>query len=158
MISAIRRFIDARLGSGEHSATVPPLDGVLGPNQAIEEAPVLVEAPEPDNLAGDGERVRFSTGDTVMRLAETPGSSRLRAEAPRSTAPAAAHGPDALRLAAIGETIATLSHSIKNIMQGLRGGADAVELALQRGDLDRAREGWPVLARNLDRPITSGGF
>jgi signal transduction histidine kinase len=55
------------------------------------------------------------------------------------------------RLAAMGETVASLSHSIKNILQGLRGGADAVELALNRGDIDMAREGWPILARNLDR-------
>jgi signal transduction histidine kinase len=55
------------------------------------------------------------------------------------------------RLAAIGETVAWLSHSIKNILQGLRGGADAVELALTKADLDLAREGWPILARNLDR-------
>lgn len=55
------------------------------------------------------------------------------------------------RLAAMGETVATLSHSIKNILQALRGGADTVELALTRGDLAIAREGWPILARNLDR-------
>ncbi len=55
------------------------------------------------------------------------------------------------RLAAMGETVATLSHSIKNILQALRGGADTVELALGRGDLPIAREGWPILARNLDR-------
>lgn len=55
------------------------------------------------------------------------------------------------RLAAMGETVASLSHSIKNILQGLRGGADAVELALNRGDMKLAREGWPILARNLDR-------
>jgi signal transduction histidine kinase len=58
------------------------------------------------------------------------------------------------RLAAIGETVASLSHSIKNIMQGLRGGADAVELALNKGDVAMAREGWPILARNLDRILT----
>lgn len=58
------------------------------------------------------------------------------------------------RLAAMGQTVATLSHSIKNILQGLRGGADAVELALNRGDLDLAREGWPILMRNLDRILT----
>lgn len=114
-----------------------------------------------------GDRVRC--GDTVMQLLHAPGGSRLHAERGERTPPtargdhtaspvstgsgAAPGGPDALRLAAIGETIATLSHSIKNIMQGLRGGADAVELALQRGDLDRAREGWPVLARNLDRVL-----
>ena len=55
------------------------------------------------------------------------------------------------RLAAIGQTVASLSHSIKNILQGLRGGADAVELALNRGDFKLAKEGWPILARNLDR-------
>jgi signal transduction histidine kinase len=55
------------------------------------------------------------------------------------------------RLAAIGQTVAWLSHSIKNILQGLRGGADAVELALNRGDLKLAKEGWPILTRNLDR-------
>jgi two-component system NtrC family sensor kinase len=55
------------------------------------------------------------------------------------------------RLAAIGQTVASLSHSIKNILQGLRGGADAVELALRKGDLKLAEEGWPILTRNLDR-------
>jgi signal transduction histidine kinase len=55
------------------------------------------------------------------------------------------------RLALIGETVAALSHSIKNMLQGLRFGADAVDLALSRGELARAREGWPVLQRNLDR-------
>lgn len=55
------------------------------------------------------------------------------------------------RLAAMGETVASLSHSIKNIMQGLRGGADAIELALNKGDLKLVKEGWPILVRNLDR-------
>jgi len=55
------------------------------------------------------------------------------------------------RLALIGETVASLSHSIKNILQGLRFGADAVDLSLSRGELAKAQEGWPVLQRNLDR-------
>lgn len=55
------------------------------------------------------------------------------------------------RLATMGQTVASLSHSIKNILQGLRGGADAVELAINRGDLALAKEGWPILSRNLDR-------
>jgi signal transduction histidine kinase len=55
------------------------------------------------------------------------------------------------RLAAMGQTVASLSHAIKNILQGLRSGADAVELALNRNDLALAREGWPILNRNLDR-------
>lgn len=55
------------------------------------------------------------------------------------------------RLAAMGETVANLSHSVKNILQGLRGGADAVELAINREDLAAARQGWPIVSRNLDR-------
>lgn len=55
------------------------------------------------------------------------------------------------RLVSMGETVATISHAVKNIMQGLRGGAGAVELALSRGDIELASEAWPILARNLDR-------
>lgn len=58
------------------------------------------------------------------------------------------------RLAAIGETVATLSHSIKNILQGLRGGADVVEMGLKKDDLKIARGGWGILQRNLDRIIS----
>jgi len=55
------------------------------------------------------------------------------------------------RLAAIGETVASLSHSIKNILQGLRGGGDVVELGLKKDDLKVAKGGWGILKRNLDR-------
>ena len=85
--------------------------------------------------AGDAVRV----GDTVMELR----GGVLPAHVAASGDPA--------HLQAIGETVATISHSVKNVLQGLRSGADAVELALRRGDLAMAREGWPVVARNLDR-------
>jgi len=58
------------------------------------------------------------------------------------------------RLAAIGETVASLSHSIKNILQGLRGGADVVGMALKNDDIELARRGWDILSRNLDRIYT----
>jgi len=58
------------------------------------------------------------------------------------------------RLAAMGETVASLSHSIKNILQGLRGGADVVEMGLRKEDLKIARGGWGILKRNLDRIIS----
>ena len=57
------------------------------------------------------------------------------------------------RLAAIGETVAGLSHSIKNILQGLRGGADVVEMGLTKGDLKLASGGWDIQKRNLDRIV-----
>jgi two-component system, NtrC family, sensor kinase len=55
------------------------------------------------------------------------------------------------RLAAAGETVASLSHSIKNILQGMRGGADVVESALKKNSLDDAKVGWKMLERNLDK-------
>ncbi len=57
------------------------------------------------------------------------------------------------RLAAIGETVAQLSHAIKNILQGLRGGADVVEMGLNKDDLKIAKGGWDILKRNLDRIV-----
>lgn len=57
------------------------------------------------------------------------------------------------RLAVMGETVAMLSHSIKNMLQGLRGGADVVEMGLKKNDTRLAAGGWPILKRNLDRII-----
>ena len=58
------------------------------------------------------------------------------------------------RLAAAGETVASLSHSIKNVLQGMRGGADVVETALRKSSLEEAKVGWKMLERNLDRVST----
>lgn len=55
------------------------------------------------------------------------------------------------RLAAVGETVASLSHSIRNILQGLRGGADVVELGLRKDSMSVMRNGWDIVARNLER-------
>jgi signal transduction histidine kinase len=55
------------------------------------------------------------------------------------------------RLAAVGETVASLSHSIRNILQGMRGGAEVVELAMRRQDFNILTNGWTILSRNLDR-------
>ena len=71
------------------------------------------------------------------------------------------------RLAAVGQTIASLSHHIKNILQGVRGGSYLIELGL--GDHERAgdeerpdreavnkavetiRKGWGIVERNQER-------
>ena len=55
------------------------------------------------------------------------------------------------RLAAVGQTVASLSHSIKNIIQGLRGGAEVVELGFRKNDMSVVQNGWQIVARNLHR-------
>jgi len=60
-------------------------------------------------------------------------------------------GLQAERMAAIGETTAALSHSIKNILQALRGGADVVEMGLRSTNIIQAGKGWRIVDRNLER-------
>ncbi len=60
-------------------------------------------------------------------------------------------GVQAERLAAVGETVAYLSHHIKNLLQGLRGGADAMEVSIRRKDIEQVQGGWKILGRNLER-------
>ncbi len=55
------------------------------------------------------------------------------------------------RLAAAGETVAYLSHYIKNILQGMRSGADIVTRGLERRELPTTAKGWLIVDHNLDR-------
>jgi len=55
------------------------------------------------------------------------------------------------RLAAVGQTVASLSHTIKNILQGIQGGSHAVESGLEKKDLEPVQKGWDVVSRNLRR-------
>jgi two-component system, NtrC family, sensor kinase len=55
------------------------------------------------------------------------------------------------RMTAVGETTAALSHSIKNILQALHGGADVVEMGFKSGNIVQATKGWQIVARNLNR-------
>ncbi|MFM8578638.1 MAG: ATP-binding protein [Planctomycetaceae bacterium] len=55
------------------------------------------------------------------------------------------------RLAAIGQTIAAVSHHIKNILQGIRGGGSIVEMGLDDRDLAMVRKGWDIVMRNQNK-------
>jgi signal transduction histidine kinase len=74
------------------------------------------------------------------------------------------------RLAAVGQTIASLSHHIKNILQGVRGGSYLIEMgmkdhakAIAEGNLDVEaakkavaimRKGWGIVEKNQERIST----
>jgi two-component system, NtrC family, sensor kinase len=55
------------------------------------------------------------------------------------------------RLAAIGQTIATLSHHIKNILQGIRGGSYLIEEGLKSNEFDIVSKGWAIVDKNQDK-------
>jgi signal transduction histidine kinase len=55
------------------------------------------------------------------------------------------------RLAAMGQTIATLSHHIKNILQGIRGGSYLIEEGLKGEDNEVVRKGWSIVDKNQEK-------
>jgi signal transduction histidine kinase len=55
------------------------------------------------------------------------------------------------RLAAIGQTIAALSHHIKNILQGLRSGSEILKMGLDEKNDKLIQQGWRVAEKNQGR-------
>ncbi|MCA9148670.1 MAG: hypothetical protein KDA92_05205, partial [Planctomycetales bacterium] len=55
------------------------------------------------------------------------------------------------RLAAMGQTIAGLSHHIKNILQGIRGGSYLIQEGLKAQDWQVTQRGWGIVEKNQDR-------
>ena len=52
------------------------------------------------------------------------------------------------RLAAVGQTIAALSHHIKNILQGLRSGSDILKMGLTDKNDTLLHQGWKIVEKN----------
>jgi signal transduction histidine kinase len=53
------------------------------------------------------------------------------------------------RLSALGQAVAGSAHCIKNIMQGIVGGAYVLELGIQREEMENITKGWGVMKRNV---------
>jgi signal transduction histidine kinase len=58
---------------------------------------------------------------------------------------------EAERLAAVGQTVAGLSHAIKNISSGLKGGAFVLEKGIELGDQKYLMQGWEMIKGNVDK-------
>jgi PAS domain S-box-containing protein len=54
-------------------------------------------------------------------------------------------------LAILGETIAGMSHDIKNILSGLQGGVYVVDSGLRRNRQDRVEAGWQMVKNNVQK-------
>ncbi|UCF82822.1 MAG: PAS domain S-box protein [Desulfobacteraceae bacterium] len=55
------------------------------------------------------------------------------------------------RMAAIGRTVAGVAHYIKNILNGLQGGAYVTNSAMGKKDLDLVQKGWDMVEKNIDQ-------
>jgi signal transduction histidine kinase len=58
---------------------------------------------------------------------------------------------EAERLGAVGQTVAGLAHTIKNLLMGLEGGMYMVDSGLRKGDVARITNGWGILQRNFEK-------
>ena len=56
---------------------------------------------------------------------------------------------DQKELVTLGQSIALLSHGIKNILEGLEGGAYVVDEGLKEGDLEFVKKGWNIVSKNI---------
>ena len=61
----LQRALDIFRGK---AITIPPMDGALRPNTALDEAPVLLQADAPDNLAWIEGRLVFSSANKVLAI------------------------------------------------------------------------------------------
>ncbi len=57
----------------------------------------------------------------------------------------------AARLMAVGEAVASLSHSIKNMLQAMRSGSDLVDMGLRKESHQLVVNGWDIVSRSHDR-------
>ncbi|NOX54019.1 MAG: FHA domain-containing protein [Planctomycetes bacterium] len=55
------------------------------------------------------------------------------------------------RFSAMGQTIATLSHHIKNILQGVRGGSYLIDMGLKQHNEDLIAKGWSIVEKNQEK-------
>ena len=55
------------------------------------------------------------------------------------------------KLAAVGQTIASLSHHIKNILQGIQGGSFLIEEGITEHQWEAVEQGWSLVERNQER-------
>ncbi len=64
----MREFVNRFLGRGDATIAVPSFDGVLKPNQKLEEAEILLECAAPEDLATDGRAIYLADGPRLLRL------------------------------------------------------------------------------------------
>ncbi len=55
------------------------------------------------------------------------------------------------RLAAVGQTVAGVTHYMKNVLNGLKGGAYMVNVGLKRNDAVLLQEGWENVQKGIER-------
>jgi hypothetical protein len=64
----LSKALDRWFGRGEASITTPPMDGAFRPNDLLDAATIVLEAPAPDALAATAQGLVVSTGNSLKRV------------------------------------------------------------------------------------------
>jgi signal transduction histidine kinase/pSer/pThr/pTyr-binding forkhead associated (FHA) protein len=96
-----------------------------------------------NKLAASGQAGRF-TGDHLALAIAIAHQAALAVEETRYYQAMV----QAERLAAVGQTIAALSHHIKNILQGLRSGGEILKMGLDKMEQPLLQQGWRLIEKN----------
>jgi hypothetical protein len=83
-MNPLSKVVDAWLGRGEASITTPPMDGAFRPNDLLDAALAIFEAPEPDCLAITSRGVVVSSERSLMSVGEAGGAPIASFDAPIS--------------------------------------------------------------------------
>ena len=67
VIAGLRDFANRVLGRGDAAITVPTFDGALKPNQLLEQAEIVAEFAQAEDLAAAGETLYVADGSAVLR-------------------------------------------------------------------------------------------
>lgn len=103
--SIARRAMDRVMGGrGEHSITVPVMDGALKPNDRLERAASVALIEQADNLLAFGDGLLCSSGDRVVAIGED-GCVRTMFEADGTVSCLATDGEGALAIGVDGKGI-----------------------------------------------------
>jgi len=81
-MSPLRKAVDAWFGRGEASITIPPMDGAFRPNDLLDLAPPVFEAPAPDCLAVASHGVVVSTDRRLFRIDRPGGAEQASFDSP----------------------------------------------------------------------------
>jgi histidine kinase len=118
---------------------------------AAQENEVLANIPEASLHAVGGEEVPVRFSAVELRSHGTKLGRAALMQDLREVKRLEQQRLEAERLAAVGQTVAGLAHTIKNLLMGLEGGMYMVDTGIRRGDADRLVNGWQILRRNFEK-------
>lgn len=140
---------DTRFGGGNSILSSGIREAICAPMRGQEELIGVVylditSDPMMDGIAITGGRLNDEHLKSVLAVAR---QSALAVESRRF------HDAflKAERFAAMGQTVAVLSHHIKNILQGVKGGGYLISTGLDQSSEEMVRQGWGIIERNQNR-------